>query len=361
MKEYKKLFKWSQKEFANLPWRVERTLYTTLVSEIMLQQTTVGTVLNHYDRFLKQYPDIKKLAKATEEEIQVAWKGLGYYRRARNLLKAAKFIVHKYKGDIPLEYEQLVSIPGIGDYTASAIMAIGANQKALAIDANLDRVISRLYDLKVENLKGNKRINLIKDTIENGTIELKRFKDFRLLNEALMDLGRVYCKARIANCMICPMNDSCQSLKKGKVEQLIESKEKKIKKTYELDLARFLIKKNKKILVVKKNKGEWLQGQFELPTFILRTEDKKLSQYPEFPKKDGAKHLNEKNILILQKSTITKYKINNQTYTLTYKAWDHSNLEKVVGAKGNMLEWVDEGDPRIGNTCTKIINKIKEN
>src|SRR5690606_12735230 len=102
--------------------RKERTLYTTLVSEIMLQQTTVGTVLNHFERFLEEYPTIFDLASASENDLTISWKGLGYYRRARNLKRACEFIVNEYDGKIPLDYHKLITIPGIGDYTASALL-----------------------------------------------------------------------------------------------------------------------------------------------------------------------------------------------------------------------------------------------
>lgn len=117
---FKKLIQWSTKDFSELPWRKKRTLYRTLVSEIMLQQTTVSTVINHFERFLREYPDIKSLAASTEDQIVMSWKGLGYYRRARNLRKAAIDIQKNHGGRIPTSYELLLEINGIGPYTASA-------------------------------------------------------------------------------------------------------------------------------------------------------------------------------------------------------------------------------------------------
>ena len=132
--EFKELIHWSLSQYSYLPWRENRTMYRTLVSEIMLQQTTVGTVLNHFEKFIKQYPNIKSLAKSTEEEICVAWKGLGYYRRARNLRLLAIQIENNFKGIIPTKTETLMSLKGIGPYTCNALLAMGADQEALAVD-----------------------------------------------------------------------------------------------------------------------------------------------------------------------------------------------------------------------------------
>jgi A/G-specific adenine glycosylase len=144
------LIEWSKNEFSDLPWRKNRSLYRTLVSEIMLQQTTVGTVKNHYERFLKQFPTLSSLAEATEDELIVAWKGLGYYRRARNLKKIAETIHAEFNDEFPQDIETLKTISGIGPYTASAIVGIGMDKRALAVDANLERVIARLFNIKTE-------------------------------------------------------------------------------------------------------------------------------------------------------------------------------------------------------------------
>ena len=152
--EFKELIHWSKSQYHHLPWRENRTMYRTLVSEIMLQQTTVGTVLNYFEKFLKQYPNIKSLAKSTEEEVCIAWKGLGYYRRARNLRLLAIQIEEKFKGNIPIDEMALMELKGIGPYTCNALISIGADREALAVDANLERVLARYYGLS--DLKGLK-------------------------------------------------------------------------------------------------------------------------------------------------------------------------------------------------------------
>ncbi len=312
---FSKLLKWSQK-FQDLPWRNKRTLYSTLVSEIMLQQTTVGTVLNHYEKFLKEYPTIFDLAQASEEQLTISWKGLGYYRRARNLKKACEHIVNDYKGDIPLHYETLISIPGIGPYTASALIAIGGNKPAIAVDANLERVLSRLFT--IDEFKGPK---LQKKIQENDKIlKLAKKLGARDFNEALMDLGRNICQARKASCEICPLRSGCMAYEEKAVLHYPRIKEVK-KESFELELARFIVKKKDSLLVYQKKKGQWLEGQWEVPTFILRSEDKKLIQYPILKYK-----INKKESQII-KTGITKYKIINYLLELDYSDFKKLNVE----------------------------------
>ena len=169
------LIEWSQREFSDLPWRTKRSLYHTLVSEIMLQQTTVSTVLNHFERFIQKFPTLHQLSQISEDDIIVEWKGLGYYRRARNLLKIAKMIDSKFQGEIPTNYDTLITIDGIGPYTANALIAMGTNQPALALDANLERVLSRYYGIK--EYKGQKLQMELQKQFEFGKIasEINQF------------------------------------------------------------------------------------------------------------------------------------------------------------------------------------------
>lgn len=306
------LIRWSREEFSNLPWRKKRNLYTTLVSEIMLQQTTVSTVKKHFESFISVFPNLESLASASEDQVCAQWKGLGYYRRARNLHKAAVSLVQNYKGKFPKTFEELKSIPGIGDYTASALIAIGRNDPDLALDANLERVLARYFSLKEE--KGLKLQKEIKTKLHSGNLEVD-FEKYspRELNEALMDLGRVFCQARRADCLICPLNSKCLTRVEGgdPLSLPTNTKKNKTKEFHNLTLLRVVVRKGKKVLGYTKNKNEWLTGQVEIPTFILETTDKKLKQYPKLMRKDDFKncpHL---------KTAITKYKIRNHYIEMT--------------------------------------------
>ncbi len=344
---YSNLLKWSKETHNNLPWRKNRTVYKTLVSEIMLQQTTVGTVQNHFDRFLKIYPNIKALANSTEDEICVAWKGLGYYRRARNLRKAAIDIVENFNGKIPRRYEELVTISGIGEYTANAILSIGQDQQALSIDANIERVISRLYG--IQHAKGAKLQKLIKNKFVEGDFKEIYNHSPRAINEALMDLGRIYCQARAANCLTCPMKKKCVAAKSGAPLEYPEIPVKKVKKSYDLSLLRVIVKNKNSILGYMKEDTEWLSGQVECPTFIIESEDNDLKQYP-YLKNSVA--LDE---LVSYKTTITKYKITNYILELNktqFKAY-------AKHAKDKSFEAYELG-PRlnISTATSKALEKI---
>lgn len=301
---FKDLVQWSKENYADLPWREVRTLYSTLVSEIMLQQTTVSTVKNHFKNFIEKYPDLSSLARIDEQQMLKEWKGLGYYRRARNLLYAAQELMLKYKGEIPLDYDKLIEIRGVGAYTANAILAIGADQPALALDANLERVLSRLYALN--SPKGIKLQREIQQKFLRHEIakEIEQLGG-RAFNEALMDLGRNFCTARKAFCDLCPLSSQClsfQSAQPLKYPRLPIKTQEVIKS--ELDLLRVIVRKKGEVLAYQKSEREWLAGQYEVPTFSLHCSEEKMKQYPS---------LNAELFYFLPSftSAITRYKITN--------------------------------------------------
>jgi A/G-specific adenine glycosylase len=293
----------------------------------MLQQTTVGTVTNHFERFLKKYPTIKSLASISEEQIVTDWSGLGYYRRARNLLKAAKAIQNNFNGVIPIHFEQLISIGGIGPYTANALIAIGADKKALCVDANLERVLARYYGLQV--VKGPKLQKEIYQLFESGKISSEiEAVGARIYNESLMDLGRSICKARSASCEICPIAKDCQALKSGSPLSFpLKAVEVKKQKPLDLKLLRLIVEKDKKYLVYKKSSHQWLSGQYEIPTFILESEDENLIQYKKLPNCEVL--LNLPSFV----TGITKYKISN------YVLYANLNDLKTLGLNESDFVW----------------------
>lgn len=308
---FEKLAKWSEENYSHLPWRVNRTVYSTLVSEIMLQQTTVSTVINHFDKFMDKYPTVKDLASITEEQIQIDWKGLGYYRRARNLLKAAKEIQQSFDGELPQTIEELKSISGIGDYTANAIVSIGRDQRSIAVDANLERVLSRYYGIKAE--KGPKLQKELQRLFISGEIcQEISIVGSRVFNESLMDLGRSICKARTSSCEICPLAQTCVALsEKAMLDYPIIKDTNKVKQSFDLSLLRIICHKEDEILAYKKNESQWLAGQYEIPTFMLSSDDKKFGQYPALMSKMNYEFLPS------FKSAITKYKITNYVVHLS--------------------------------------------
>lgn len=344
----KKLIEWSDDTYGDLPWRSEdRSLYTTLVSEIMLQQTTVATVIKKYHSFLKQYPTIHKLASSSEKEVCLAWEGLGYYRRARNLRKAAIVIVENYNAEFPKSVSELIKIPGIGDYTANALIAIGRNEKALAIDANIERVLSRFYMIK--NEKGSSLHKEIKKRFNENNI-LKNGKKFgyRQYHEALMDLGRIFCQAKKAHCHICPVASKCmvnQDHLSPLSLPLIKEKD-KVKKKYELALLRVFVRNNYGLLGYERGDGMWLAGQYEVPTYIITSDDGDLKQYPHLKEVVDVKKL--KSV----KTAITKYKITNYKLEMTKKEFD---IFKKKNEHTTQCHYLDEQKVHLSTACRKMI------
>lgn len=329
-------------------------MYGTLVSEIMLQQTTVSTVLNHFERFLKVFPDLKSLANASEEEVCAQWQGLGYYRRARNLRKAAISLVEEHGGKFPKTIEELKGIPGIGDYTAGALVAIGMNRPAIAVDANIERVLSRVFMINEE--KGPRLQKLLYQKFEEGEFDsLNKGIDPRDLNEALMDIGRVYCQARKADCFLCPLSEECLVYKKKKnaLNYPVVSEKKKKKESYDLKLLRVVIRSGDKIYGYVKDDSEWLSGQIEIPTFTLVTGDKGLKQYPSLKM---AKSRYEK--LPMVKTAITKYKIEN--YILEMKKKEFQGLIKDLDASRSYKYFkLDVQTHHFSTTTLKALKKLR--
>ncbi len=342
---WSQLLTWSKKEFEYLPWRKSRSLYGTLVSEIMLQQTTVTTVLSHFERFLKQFPDLKSLAASSDQEMLVAWKGLGYYRRAKNLKKIAEILVHEYGEEFPQDLEELQRIKGIGPYTANALVAIGMDKPALAVDANLERVLARVFALKTH--KGPRLQKQIQQLFIEKKIIPDRHHSFRELNEALMDLGRTICQAKKAACEICPLKKNCQAFKEKNPLKYPVSIETATKKAVEhnLKLLRLVVRKGDKVLAYQKAKGEWLEGQWELPTFVIECDDEKFKQYPALKKKLSLKELPK------IKTGITKYSIENYVLLISNEDWQSWTFERPT-------KWVLINDPT-ANLSTASMKCLK--
>jgi len=211
----------------------------------MLQQTVAASVVPYFEKWCTDYPDIQSLASADLTEVLSHWEGLGYYSRCRNLHKAANYIVDSLSGKLPDSYKELISIPGIGDYTARAILSIAYTQPYAVLDANVRRIIKRLTAKKEWSKELDKSAIAELESIIPG----KRPGDF---NEAMMQLGQQICTTSSPACISCPLGDSCLGFLKGIAEEIPEKKTKKIKSTEKSVL---LIAMNKKILLRRKKRG----------------------------------------------------------------------------------------------------------
>lgn len=203
------LKEWFLKERRPLPWRSERTPYATLVAEVMLQQTQASVVIPYFKRWMELFPTVEALHLADEESVLKAWEGLGYYSRARNLHAAAKKIVSDFHGKFPETKEQLLSIRGIGSYTVGALLAFAFQKRAPAIDGNVTRVISRLF-----NIKQDVGVQKIKREIEQFAEALLPSDEPYINAEALIELGALVCK-KTPLCQECPLKNHCLGRKAG--------------------------------------------------------------------------------------------------------------------------------------------------
>ena len=212
----RKLMHWYRTHARELPWRGIREPYHTWVSEVMLQQTRVAAVLEHYDRFLRQFPTLISLALAPEAEVLAAWSGLGYYRRARMLHKAAQFVVAECSGKIPETAEELRKLPGIGDYTSAAIASIAFGESAAVVDGNVERVLLRVTGRPEDaTAAGRKFVRRQADALvphkriaQHGPDETNAAGDH---NQAMMELGATLCLPRAPLCLHCPVVDLCRT------------------------------------------------------------------------------------------------------------------------------------------------------
>ena len=248
----KKILNWYDLNKRPLPWRknisLQKRHYYTLVSEFMLQQTQVATVIPYFNRFIKEIPNLKNLAKVNNKKLMKLWEGLGYYSRARNLKKTAQLVIKNYNGKLPSDLNDLLLLPGIGNYTASAILAIGFNKPYIPLDGNIERVLKRYLYLKKEI--DIQKENLIKKKSVFGTSS--RSSDYA---QALMELGAMICKPKNPECSGCPIPKSCKSYKKKDFDLA-----KITKKNKEKYFILKVYKKNQKYLLVKNTKFNFLKN-----------------------------------------------------------------------------------------------------
>ena len=205
-----KLLDWYRANKRSMPWRDHPDPYAVWVSEIMLQQTRVDTVVPYYQRWMKRFPTIAKLAAASQQDVLNLWEGLGYYSRARNLHKAAQLVFAEYGGELPGDVAALRKLPGIGRYTAGAIASLGFGLDAAVVDGNIKRVLARIFNVEdaVDASVGERRIwALAEEYLPSGEAG-----DY---NQALMELGAMVCVPRNPKCNICPVNTICEANKLG--------------------------------------------------------------------------------------------------------------------------------------------------
>lgn len=258
----RQILTWYDRNRRDLPWRARpgdvSDPFHVWLSEIMLQQTTVATVKSYFARFLERWPTIEQLAEASLDDVLHAWQGLGYYARARNLHRCAQVIVGKHSGDFPNTEEELLALPGIGDYTAAAIAAIAFGRKATPVDGNIIRVMARLFAVS-DPMPGSKSV------IKNLTAPLvpaKRAGDFA---QALMDIGATVCTPRNPRCTLCPWIKDCRSFAEGTPEQYPVKLKKKARPTRH-GVAYWITRDDGAVLLRRREEKGLLGGMMEVPS-----------------------------------------------------------------------------------------------
>ena len=255
--------KWYKKNKRDLPWRSLQSNklpnpYYIFVSEYMLQQTTVNTVKNRFDEFILRWPTLDLFSTISSTSILSFWSGLGYYSRATNLLKAAKFIKKNFKSQIPKNYEDLINLPGIGDYTAKAILGIAYNKPVMPLDANIERILARVYGI-------NKPLINIKKELKNKSNFFISKNSSTKLIQAFMDYGSIICTPRQPNCQICKIQSLCKAYKKN-LQNIIPIKSKiDLPKRKKYSRAYIFYNEKNEILVRKRSSKGMLPSMLEVP------------------------------------------------------------------------------------------------
>jgi A/G-specific adenine glycosylase len=243
-----KLLAWYDRERRDLPWRRTRDPYAIWVSEVMLQQTQVKTVLGHYARFLRRFPTVRALARARETDVLHVWQGLGYYSRARRLKQAAHAVCVRHGGRLPRDREALLDLPGLGAYSAGAIASIAFGERVPVVDGNVVRVLTRLYGLRGDPGRAPLRPRLWQ--IASDLVPEDRPGDF---NQALMELGATLCTPRAPACDRCPLGRDCTARRLGSTERLPELPARA--RPTEVRVASAVVRRKNRVLVVREPDG----------------------------------------------------------------------------------------------------------
>lgn len=253
-----RIVEWFRRDHRPMPWRKEPTAYNVWISEIMLQQTRVATVIPYFDRFVARFPDVRSLAAARMESVLLEWEGLGYYSRARHLHEAARRVVLRHGGEIPRSSRELLQLPGIGAYTAAAIASIAFGEPIPAVDGNVLRVMARFWGLDTPIQDG-----ATMETVRKRLLPLIRLVDPSCFNQALMETGALVCTPRQPKCGECMLAGACVAFRTGRTEELPARRTRK--KLPHHDMVAGVVRKRGRVLIVRREGVRLLEGLWEFP------------------------------------------------------------------------------------------------
>lgn len=307
------LLEWYYKNKRDLPWRKTQDPFSIWLSEIMLQQTTVKTVIPYYEKFLKKYPDFKSIAKAKESDLLKAWAGLGYYNRIRNFQKAARHIAKNLKNKVPQKKEELITLPGLGSYTSAAIASIAFNEAVGVVDGNVKRVLSRLFTYEKE-IKTSKADKYFQEKVDY-LLDKKNPGDF---NQAMMELGACICTPKNPLCLLCPLQKYCLAFKKGVVLNYpLQTKKIKYKDQY---LLAVVFKSQDYFFIRKRDEKEIMASMWEIPFFEISGKESWDSEtIKAFLKKENFPHLGDLEEISKLRHSIMNLRIKIRSFQLKLK------------------------------------------
>lgn len=269
------LLQWYRLNARDLPWRHTDDPYRIWVSEIMLQQTRVAAVIGYYERFMEAFPTVQHLAEAPEEKLMKLWDGLGYYSRARNLQKAARTIVEQFDGRFPETYTELLSLSGVGEYTAGAIASSAFGCRVPAVDGNVLRVMSRILenDLDIGDGKTKKQYSEWLTEVLPESAD-----DMRIFNQAMMELGAVVCVPNgLPKCEECPVSEYCKAAQNGTASQLPKKAPKKARRVEEKTV--FVLIREDTVALRKRENNGLLAGLWEFPNVEHKLEESSVYEH----------------------------------------------------------------------------------
>ena len=347
----KNLNKWYNKNAKIYPWRENHDPYKIWISEIMLQQTQANTVLNYFKKWIDKYPHLQNLQKANISDLLKLWEGLGYYSRVQNIFKTSQLLNEKYNNLIPKSYEELIKLPGIGDYTASAILSIAFNMPYPSIDGNFKRVLSRLFMIKNSNQVESHFKKIVK----------KLYFDFepRIINQAIMDLGREFCTHQNPKCLECPVNNKCRAYISDTV--MLYPKKNKRKKIPTYDVVVGIIYKNNKFLIAKRKKTGLLANMWELPGGKKRKNETDLECLNREIKEETTITINKTQYIGNVKHQYSHFKINIKLF----KCQQNKGIAKPI--ESQELQWISKNQindftfPSATHKLFKLLNEDNEN
>lgn len=336
------LLRWFDVEQREMPWRETKNPYYIWLSEIMLQQTQVATVVDYYLRFIERFPTIESLNNAQEDEVLKLWEGLGYYSRARNFHTAIKDVYQNHNSTVPSEPEQFGKLKGVGPYTKAAVMSIAFNKPLATVDGNVFRVWSRLNN--------DDRDTKLQSTRKAFEQELQPYVETRAgdFNQAMMELGAMVCTPKAPLCLFCPVQDNCEAFEQGTVNDLPVKTTKVSKKIIKQHV--YIIKNNENEYLIEQRTAKLLNNMWEFPMYEATQKD----------------NINTELAMNMTFSDKPNYKLKHQ---FTHLQWDievyiaDEVIDKQQVELPERMQWMHFDDKELYNfpvSMTKIYKFLKE-